>query len=1127
MKLILTCFSSIWGKQSKRLILTMNFMVLISLFAVLNVSASVYSKGEKISINVEDIQLRELFREIENNSEYAFFFNDQYTELDNRVSLEITAENISTILDELLTNTQLDFEIMDNNFIVIVPKANLQQVKVTGTVTGSDGSPLPGVNIIEKGTTNGVITNLDGNYTITVASSSSVLVFSYVGYNTEESEVGNQSVIDMIMIESLEELGEVVVIGYGTLRKEAVTGSVASMRGDELREVPSSDMTQALQGRIAGVEMSQTSSKPGSTMQIRIRGTRSLTASNDPLVVLDGIPFAGEISDIDPSDIKSVDILKDASATAIYGSRGANGVILISTNKGQKGKKAQVSFNSYYGTKQVIKYPMMNAAKFIQLRDTADRYDNGLDESDDVDYDFQDLLYRPASVTNQDLKIVGGTERGSYYFGLGYYLDRSPIPTQQYTRYSIRAAIDQEVGKYLRFGLTSNNNYNITEGDQIGLYNVLSMTPISDPYNPDGTWKRTIMMALDEPFLITRDILEEIDGSWISEKKGYGTYNNIFGEIMIPGIEGLKYRVNIGLNLRTETKGAFTGEGVNSNNESNPSVASITSKFTTNWVIENLLTYDRLFAEKHRVNLVALYSAEQTHYNKSNVRARDIPNPDFQYFNLGQATGEVAFRVGDDVFGDPYQDYQLSGLISWMGRAMYSFDNRYMIMASLRSDGSSRLAEGHKWHTYPAVSAGWNIGNESFMENVDIINLLKLRVGYGETSNQAVDPYATLGELTTRPYNFGDEFSTGYYVTGLTNNELGWEYSETYNYGVDFSILNTRLSGTVEYYITSTKDILLEVSLPRTSGVENVVQNIGETENKGVEINLSGRILENFKGWTWDMGFNLYSNKNTLVALASGVEEDRANWWFVGHPINVIYDWEYDGLWQEDEADELALYESGGNVGMIKVKYHGEYNDDGTPVRRINSDDRVPISVDPKFQGGFNTNVSYKGFDLSVVGTFKYGGVLISTLHSASGYLNMLTGRRNNVDVDYWTPENTDVRYPYPDGLISGDNPKYGSTLGYFDATYLKIRTITLGYSFERFDWIKNAHISRLRLYFTAQNPFVMFSPLHSESGLDPESNSYADENAAVTTTYQERLLTIGTNTPASRNYLIGINVTF
>ncbi|MBN1597508.1 MAG: SusC/RagA family TonB-linked outer membrane protein [Bacteroidales bacterium] len=957
---------------------------------------------------------------------------------------------------------------------------NAQITTVSGTVTAIDGSGLPGINIIEKGTTNTVITDRNGQYQITV-SPDAALVFSSIDYNGEEIIVGSQTTIDLVMVKSHEEFVDIVGIGYGTLQREAVTGSIASIKGKEMRDVPSSDITQALQGRIAGVEMSQTNSKPGASMQVRIRGTRSFINTNDPLIVLNGIPFAGEINDIDPNAIRRIDILKDGSSTAIYGSRGANGVILISTNEEQKYAKAQVSYNSYFGTKQVIKYPMMNASEFIGLRKIANRYDNGLDESNSVDIDYQDLFYRPASVTNHDLKIAGGTENGSYYFGIGYYLDQSPVPTQQFTRYSIRAAMDQEVGKYFRFGLTSNNNYSLTEGDQIGLYGVISMTPISDPYNADGSLKRTIRMSLDEPFLITRDVIVEIGDSWVSEKKGYGTYNNIFGELKIPGIEGLKYRANIGLNLRTQNSGSFTGEGVNSTNPTTPSSASITNELTTNWVFENLLTYDRIFAEKHQVNLVGLYSAEETQYNKSSVSARDIPNPDFQYYNLGQALGEITVDPGQ-------QEYELGGLLSWMGRISYSYDNRYMLMAAVRADGSSRLSEEQKWHTCPGASVGWNVGKEPFMQNVSFLDLLKLRVGYGKTSNQAA------------------------------------EFSTTSNCELDFSIFRSRLSGTVEYYITNSHDLLLSISLPSGSAV---YQNTGKSQNKGIELSLSGTILDNYNGWTWDMGINLYSNKNKIVAIVSGADEDLSNWWFVGYPINVIYDYEYDGLWQEDEVNEMNLYESVGNAGMIKVKYHGEYNDDRTPVRRINSDDRVPIRVDPKFQGGLNTHVSYKGFDLSVVGAFKKGGILISTLHSASGYLNMESGRRNNVKIDYWTPENTDARYPFPGGVLSSDNPKYGNTLGYFDASYLKIHTITLGYSFDKLKWIKNRNISKLRVYFTAQNPLVLFSPFHAETGLDPQTNSYASENAAVTDTYQARLLTVGTNTPATRNYLIGLNVTF
>jgi hypothetical protein len=301
--------------------------------------------------------------------------------------------------------------------------------------------------------------------------------------------------------------------------------------------------------------------------------------------------------------------------------------------------------------------------------------------------------------------------------------------------------------------------------------------------------------------------------------------------------------------------------------------------------------------------------------------------------------------------------------------------------------------------------------------------------------------------------------------------------------------------------------------------------NIGETQNKGVELSLNGVIVDSPSGWSWELGFNLYSNHNELVALASGQTRDESNWWFVGYPINVIFDNEKIGLWQEGD-EYLSILEPGGNVGMIKVKYVGDYNEDGSPTRKIGPEDRQIMSVDPDFMGGFNTRLAYKGFDLTAVGAFKSGGILISTLYSASGYLNLMTGRRGNVKVDYWTPENTDAKYPNPAGVLSGDNPKYGNTLGYFDASYLKIRAFTLGYNIDNINGIKNAGFDRLRLYVTVQNPFVMFSPYHKESGMDPETNSYGNENAA-TVAYQRRLLTIGTNTPTTRNYLIGLDLAF
>lgn len=995
-----------------------------------------------------------------------------------------------------------------------------QNITVKGVVKDNFGESIIGANVTEKGTTNGMITDLDGNFSLTVQKNAT-LVISYIGYVTQEIAVKGNTQFNIILKEDSKALEEVVVIGYGTARKSDVTGSIASVGGDKLREMPATNITYALQNRIAGVDMAQTSSQPGATMQIRIRGTRSLTASNDPLVVLDGIPFMGNLSDINPGDIKSMDILKDASSTAIYGSRGANGVILITTNKGAQGTPAKFTYNGYVGAKSVFsKYPMMNGKKFAEMRKYAGKFENSPDEADDVDTDWQDLMYRTGMVTSHDVSVGGGSNNGSYSFGAAYYKDQGVVPTQNYTRYSLRGSFDQGVGKYFRFGLTTNSNYNITKGSNIGLYNVLANSPIANPYNEDGSLKRTVKLnSQDEYFVVTRDVVESLEDTWLNEQKGFGTYNNLFAEVQCPWVKGLKYRVNLGLNYRSTKGGAFTDEGVNSTTADTPSTASLTHSETTNWAIENMVTYDRTFG-KHQLNVVGMYSAEETVYTKSNIAARDIPASYLQYYNLGRAEGTIT--VNPDNW-----NYQKSGLMSWMGRAMYTYDNRYMLMATVRADASSRLAKGHQWHTYPAVSAGWNIHRESFMDDLEWLDILKIRVGYGQTSNQAVNPYSTWGRLSTRPYNFGPTgYATGYYVSALPNYDLGWEYSSTWNFGLDFTLFGGRLSGTFEYYMMKTSDLLQSVNLPSTSGVGSYVGNVGKTENKGVELTLNGTILDNYNGWTWDASINLSANRNKLTELASKKDRDEANNWFVGHPVDVIYDYEKIGLWQEGDP-YLDILEPGGNVGMIKVKYTDKYNEDGTPVRAIGPDDRQVISMEPKFTGGFSTRVAYKGFDLNVITAFKCGGKLISTLHHANGFLNMLTGRRGQVDVDYWTEENTNAKYPKPGGIQSGDNPKYGSTLGYFDASYWKVRNISLGYNFDGHKWLKGFGIQSLRAYVTIQNPFVICSPFHKETGLDPETNSYGNENVAVTSGIQSRFLTVGTNSPSTRNYLFGINLTF
>ncbi len=1011
--------------------------------------------------------------------------------------------------------------------LILPLMAFAQGSTVRGSIVDASGEPVVGAYVtIQGNATVGTSTDLNGEFSLDVAKNA-VLEVSCIGYTTQLVPVNGRTVLAVTLEESAEFLEGTVVIGYGTARKSDVTGSISSVGGTTLREVPSTDVSRALEGRIAGVEMLQTSSQPGAPMQIRIRGQRSLSASNDPLIVLDGIPFMGELSDISPSDIKSLDILKDASSTAIYGSRGSNGVILISTFKGVQGQDARISFNAYTSIKKAVKYPMMGGEKYIKMREMAGRYVNSLDESNDVNTDWQDLLYRTAVSQNYDLSVSGGTKGSSYRFGITYTKDQSVLPTQEYNRLGMSGSLDQKIGDWLRVGFSTISNVNTNDGNQVGVGSALEKSPLVNPYNEDGTLKVRVNMPSDnDSYVFTKEVLERLQeqGTYVNESRTFASYNTAYLEASAPWIKGLSYKLSAGFNFRTTKGGAFTGAGIGGS-ASSYSTASWNYRENINWTVENLLTFDRTFG-KHRINAVGLFSAEQTTTQSQGLSAKNIPNELFQYYNIGASiASDITVNTGG------YTQY---GLISYMGRIMYSYDDKYMISAAVRSDASSRLAPGHQWHTYPAVSVGWNIHKEGFMSDVNWLDELKIRAGYGETSNQSINPYATLGSLSTRPYNHGSSsFTTGYYVSTLPNTELGWEYSQTLNFGLDYALFNGRLRGTMEYYSVNTNDILLSLGLPGTSGVSSYTANIGKTANKGFEFTVDGTIIDR-NDWTWTAGLNIYTNHNELVALADGTMEDTGNCWFVGYPINCLYDYEYDGLWQEGDPYMDILEPSTvvngmkQTIGAIKVKYHGEYNADGSPVRAISAADRVPISTDPIFAGGMNTRLSYKNFDLNVVGSFQCGGILLSSLHMRTSFLNMLTGRRGQIDVDYWTPENKEARYPRPGSLIDGDIPKYANALGQYDGSYFKIRTITLGYNFHKLNALKKAGISNLRVYATLQNPGIVFgSDFYKETGLDPETNSTGGAGAATGAPGPSRIAYVGFNTPNTRNILFGVNLSF
>jgi TonB-linked SusC/RagA family outer membrane protein len=999
------------------------------------------------------------------------------------------------------------------------------QVRVSGTVkTSPEDEVLPGANIVVKGTNIGTVSDSKGYYTIDVPTPDAILVFSFVGYLTKEVPVAGKSLIDVTLESETMALADVVVVGYGTMKKLDVSGSIVTADSKILKEVPAVNATQALQGRLPGIELLQTSTRPGALMQIRIRGERSLNAVNDPLIVVDGIPFAGSINDIATTTIKSIDILKDASATAIYGSRGSNGVILITTIRGMMKSGTSVTYNGYSGIKTVAKkYSVYNGEEYQAFKHATvnttykDQY-TSLEQqmiAANKETDWQDLMYSNAMVTSHDINILNGTENGAYSFGGGYYHETAVLPGQEYTRFNLNTTVDQGIGKYIKVGLSSQNSYGITDGDSVSIMNnILTLSPLMPAYNDDGTIRKIPTEGHVDKYY--NPLLLEDSKNWQERRKRFSTFNSFYGEIKFT--EELKYRLNLGLNYYQESFGNFYGSDTPMRSGS-VSAARVQNRNFTSWAAENLLYFDKVFVEKHRVNATLMYSAEQKEYNQSQMEADNISADYLLWYNLGLSDG-------NKTIGASNQKYYKRGLLSLMGRVLYSYDDRYSFTGTWRRDGASVLASGHKWHNYTAFSAGWNIHNESFLKDVSLLDQLKLRIGYGETSNQAIEAYSTLGGLTQLPYNFGSTNLYGAYVTNLPNPELGWEYTKNYNLGIDFGFLKKRITGYIELYQQKTNDVLYAVQLPQSSGVANKVwQNIGATENKGFEFSVSAQIFKpkTKGGFEWDVDFNLYANRNKITKLQDGVNEDIGNGFFVGHPMNVIYDYVKLGIIQQAEAPYLGTYAA----GKIKVADISGPND--TPDGLITGDDRKILgSFEPDFAGGLSTRLYYKNFDLSIVSFFKSGGMLVSTIHMPHTYLSTNNGRRNSIKVDYWTPEHPSGTYPQPGNQASAEQDDWGSTLGYFDASFWKVRTITFGYSFDT-KLLTHIGCKNARIYFTCQNPFTLFSPYMDEGGLDPEATGIGSQgaNSSMTGGLTSRVLSIGANTPPTRNYILGLSVNF
>jgi TonB-linked SusC/RagA family outer membrane protein len=852
-----------------------------------------HSQNARVTINKRNSTLREVLNEIEKQTDYLFIYNNEVN-TNAKVSIRSKQEAVSKILNSLLKDKDLSYS-MEGNHIIIAVKgqteedikteitvAQQQRKRITGTVTEANGEPVIGANIIEEGTTNGTVTDIDGNFFLNVENNS-VIHISYIGYLPQEINTVGKTTFDIILQEDTKALDELVVVGYGTVKKKDLTGSVASVSAETISSSPSTSAIQAIQGRIPGMYISNSTTKPGESASVIIRGKRSISGSSDPLYIVDGIAIVGGLNEINPADIESVDVLKDASATAIYGARGSNGVIIITTKKGREGK-TQVEYNGYVGFQSVLnELEFMDGAAYAEtvresyrangkyhsstpsweedqkigsfandpytLESLRMAYDsNGNYDPSKVrsDSKWWEAVQRTGMITNHQLSIRGGSEKTSFTFSGGYYQNRGLVKDEEYSRYSIRQNLEHSVNKHIKFG--ANNSFSQTVQERGStLFNSWRVMPMGRFYDDEGEllekvsgtddqWRNPLLKlangAVDKPLKVNRFI---------------GSY---YADITLP-LDGVRFRTNLGLDSRATQDYDFqnaASRGTTMNYAKN----ATDNRFMFTW--ENLLFYDKS-VQDHTFGVTLLQSIQEYLREYNNISVQGTPADELLYYDVGSASTPNKSDSGKTQWR----------LASFMARLNYGFKGRYLATLSARYDGSSRLAKGHQWVAFPAVALAWRINEESFMQNISSVSNLKLRLGYGTVASSEVDPYETKGTLSQIPYNYGDEMVFGYAPNKMPNTTLTWEKTGQWNAGVDFGFFNNRLNGTVDVYLQNTKDLLLNRQLPVVSGFNEIRSNVGKTRNKGIELTLNSlNIIK--KDFSWSTDFIAYVNKEEIVS---------------------------------------------------------------------------------------------------------------------------------------------------------------------------------------------------------------------------------------------------------------------
>lgn len=1011
------------------------------------------------------------------------------------------------------SRTGMSHRLMLTFLMLLMATMSFAQSKVSGTVVDTAGEPVIGASVIVKGTSTGTVTDFDGNFSIPGVANNASLEISYIGYKTQVIPVAGKSTINVTMQEDNALLDEVVVVGYGVQRKSDVTGALTRVNEEQLNNRPVSNALEALQGKAAGVDITS-SERPGTMGSITIRGTRSLNASNSPLYVVDGIPMqSGGIDDLNPRDIEAIDILKDASSTAIYGSRGANGVVLITTKRGKEGKMQLSYSGSFTFEKLIDKSPSMSASDYITWRRwayyNADPVNNPRGDQPsqvkDQDYfsgddyaltnvnkgwasgtwdgskvtntDWGDLVTQTGITQEHTVRGQGGTKdlQGSFSFG---YLDNDGTQKgQKYKRYNVAITADIQATKWFKLGGSINASWSEQQygfsrtGQSSGsgptdIYGAAKALPnYTVPYDDQGN-------IIDQPggtvvnqYTVIDEWTKSIDNRQYFRAIGSLYAQVDFGNIWEP-LKGLQYKFQFGPDFRQQRMGNYLDDSSATRRGSTNYARRQDNRYFS-WTADNMLLYNRTFGD-HNLGVTLLHSASKYNHESGSMSSENIYMPSFLWNNLGdidltESTNKAAMSTG----------LSENQLMSYMARVNYSFKDRYLLTVSGRWDGSSVLAEGHKWAFFPSFAIGWRMEQENFLKDVSWIDQLKLRFGIGTTGNSSVSAYGTLGTIQSfyMPFSTANEriliTNEPYYTNSqvrMANKDLGWEKTTQYNLGIDFSFLRGRINGAIDLYTSRTKDLLMAMNLPSLTGYPSIMANIGETKNKGIDFTLNV-IPVQVAGFEWSSTVNAAYQKDEIVELANGKENDISNTWFIGESISVAYAVDNDGLWQESDAAEMAKFNDNGykfTVGSVKpVDQNGDY--------KIDDSDKVILgNYNPRWTLGWSNTFSYKGLELTIdlFGRFKY---MVNT--GGEGQYGMYNQR----EIDYWTPTNTGAEWQKPVYSTAGGD-SYSSLLGYKNASFIKVRNLSLGYRFDKKMLDKIGFISAAKVYVQGRNLGMLYS---------------------------------------------------